>query len=214
VQPLASNATRVLVIDDLEFLRAGLSQVLRRLGAFRVEAVASGSSDADAIELGQKDLVVLGPHLVVSPSAFARAVKTSDSDALVMHLADGLGRGEFIELLRSGVDAVVPVTLTQTELARVLVRIQRGERVFEGIALEAVRQELTAVEDDRRPVLTRKEHDVLALLASNRRLRDVADDLHVGLATVKSHTASIYMKLGVNNRSEAVQRAVAERILG
>ena len=131
-----------------------------------------------------------------------------------MHLADGLGRGEFIELLRSGVDAVVPVTLTQTELARVLVRIQRGERVFEGIALEAVRQELTAVEDDRRPVLTRKEHDVLALLASNRRLRDVADDLHVGLATVKSHTASIYMKLGVNNRSEAVQRAVAERILG
>ncbi|HEX6387097.1 MAG TPA: LuxR C-terminal-related transcriptional regulator, partial [Anaerolineae bacterium] len=55
--------------------------------------------------------------------------------------------------------------------------------------------------------LSEREHEVLALLAEGLSNREIARRLFISLATVKSHTAHIYGKLGVNSREEAVARA-------
>ncbi len=65
-----------------------------------------------------------------------------------------------------------------------------------------------------REVLTRKELEVLARLAEGRSNREIADALFVTPATVKSHLAHIYVKLGVTGRQEAMARAVALGLLG
>jgi len=59
--------------------------------------------------------------------------------------------------------------------------------------------------------LTQRELDVLGLLAQGLTNQQIADGLFIALATVKTHTRSIYGKLGVNNRTRAVNRA---RVLG
>jgi LuxR family maltose regulon positive regulatory protein len=61
--------------------------------------------------------------------------------------------------------------------------------------------------------LSDRELEVLALIAEGLPNRDIAERLHISPSTVKSHTASIYGKLGVHSRTEAVARAHAWGIL-
>jgi len=61
--------------------------------------------------------------------------------------------------------------------------------------------------------LSDRELEVLALIAEGLPNRDIAERLYISLSTVKSHTASIYGKLGVHSRTEAVARAHAWGIL-
>jgi two-component system response regulator DesR len=56
--------------------------------------------------------------------------------------------------------------------------------------------------------LTPRERDVLELLATGATNREIAARMHVGPDSVKKHAAAIYRKLGVRNRTEAVQRAL------
>lgn len=56
--------------------------------------------------------------------------------------------------------------------------------------------------------LSRREQEVLSLLALGLRNRAIAEKLYVGEETVKSHLKSIYRKLGVSNRGEAIATAL------
>lgn len=55
----------------------------------------------------------------------------------------------------------------------------------------------------RRFDLTRREHEILACVASGMRNGEIASVLHVAESTVKSHLTSAYLKLGVSNRTQA-----------
>jgi LuxR family maltose regulon positive regulatory protein len=99
-------------------------------------------------------------------------------------------------------------------LLRAAVRVARGEH--RGIAASYVRRILAAVDNngDLTPVrqgliepLSERELDVLRLLGSDLDGPDIARELVVSLSTVRTHTRSIYAKLGVNNRRAAVRRA-------
>ena len=58
--------------------------------------------------------------------------------------------------------------------------------------------------------LTRREADVLTLLAEGLSNREIADALFIGEQTVKSHLRTIFPKLGVTNRTQAARRAIVE----
>jgi LuxR family maltose regulon positive regulatory protein len=61
--------------------------------------------------------------------------------------------------------------------------------------------------------LTRREIEVLRLIAANMRNEEIADQLFISLSTVKRHIANAYGKLGVGHRTEAVARANELRLL-
>jgi ATP/maltotriose-dependent transcriptional regulator MalT len=72
---------------------------------------------------------------------------------------------------------------------------------------------LPRLDDRTDELLTAREREVLVLLAEGRSNRDIAVDLSVTLATVKSHLVRIYAKLDAKNRNEALGRAVALGVL-
>jgi two-component system response regulator DesR len=61
--------------------------------------------------------------------------------------------------------------------------------------------------DSKLPTLTKRESEVLALIAGGSTNREIADALYLSPHTVKEHTSTVYRKLGARNRADAVQRA-------
>ncbi len=66
---------------------------------------------------------------------------------------------------------------------------------------------------DYRTTPTPRDLEVLQLVAAGRRNRDIARELHIGEATVKSHLLHLYDKLGVDDRTHAVTVALERGIL-
>src|SRR5687767_9866365 len=136
----------------------------------------------------------------------------------VVVLLDHPGREELTAILSLGVDAVLVRSARPEDVADAVTRVEKGERVVAPMLLPLLVGALAASDaDDDEPVaggLTRKELEVLARLAEGCSNREIADALYITPATVKTHLAHIYAKLGVASRQEALARAVALGVLG
>jgi two-component system, NarL family, nitrate/nitrite response regulator NarL len=105
------------------------------------------------------------------------------------------------------------------EISRAVVTAAQGEKVVStrllaGVLAEIGRQgrsEREARAD--RPSLTRREREVLSLVAEGRTAREIARELYLSYATVKTHLHNIYDKLGVSDRAGAVSVALRRRLL-
>jgi DNA-binding NarL/FixJ family response regulator len=211
--PADLAGVRAVVAEGVEVLRTGIVQTLRRLGVAVVVETGTAANVAAAVLATGADLVVVGDHLEQRVSTVVATVKSAAPACRIAHLATTTDRAEYVALLKSGAEAIVPLTSTAADLGRTLERLVRGERVFAGTALAAVRADL--VEDDRGvPVLSARERQVLGQLATRRTLASIAGELYVSLATVKTHAGRIYGKLDAHGREEAVERAVALGLLG
>ncbi|MCU1485567.1 MAG: DNA-binding response regulator LuxR family [Actinomycetia bacterium] len=210
MRPLASTASRAVVVDDLDLVCGGLTLLLRQAGASTVDALPSATA-ARSIDVDRCDIVLIGPHLAGPASQLVAGLRTRGFAGVAIHLASVVARPEFVDLLRSGVDAIVPFTIDHAELTEVLRRTLAGERVFDGVSLEAVRPALAV--DRHASDMSPRERQVLALLATRRTMAEIAAELYVSVGTIKCHASNVYAKLGVRSRAEAVDRAFARRVL-
>lgn len=205
---------RIVVVERIGVLRAGVIQTLRRLEAPVVgEAQTADEAIASLVSTGA-DVLLIGANLDIAVSQLVARAKALPSSPKVVHVADTTDRDEYVNLLKAGVDAIIPLSSTLEELGGMLERVHRGERILGRTSLAAVRRELIPRQAPRTPLLSRRELDVLMLLPTRRTLAEIGEELFVSTATVKSHTARIYAKFEVTDRHSAVERAVAVGLLG
>lgn len=209
-----------VVVDEWPLVRLGIDQALRSL-SIRVALELSGAVDAArrAAELGAGWLL-LGTHRDVATADVVRRARAADPPPKVVVLLDHVSRDALASLLTLGVDALLVRSVAPEELADAIRRVDKGERVVAPALLPLLVGVLGSTaggEAEEEPVegpLTRKELEVLTRLAEGRSNKDIAEALFVTPATVKTHLAHIYNKLGVTGRQEAVARAVELGLLG
>jgi DNA-binding NarL/FixJ family response regulator len=123
-------------------------------------------------------------------------------------------------LLSLGADALLLRTAKQSEIEDAIERLREGERVVaSALAVGTMGRVgptmgLDAEHATKKSGLSPKELEVLAELASGATYKEIAENLIVTQATVKTHLVHIYSKLGVKTRHDAVARAVSLGILG
>ncbi|HZQ27046.1 MAG TPA: response regulator transcription factor [Acidimicrobiales bacterium] len=209
-----------VVVDEWPLVRLGIGQALRGLD---IKVVAELSTGADAArragELGAGWLI-LGTHRDVPAADVVRRSQAigGDRSPRVMVLLDHVSRDALAGLLGLGVDALLVRSARPEEVADAVRRVVRGERVVAPALLPLLVGVLGSMPDAEQAesdgLLTRKELEVLGRLAEGLSNKDIADALFVTSATVKTHLAHIYTKLGVTGRQEAVARAVELGLLG
>lgn len=203
---------RVVLVDDHPVVRAGLRALVD--GQDGIEVVGEAS------DLGGAERVVTAHH--------------PDVVLMDLNLGDGPGGVEVTARLRALPDApnVLVLTTYDTE-ADVLRALDAGavgyllkdapaDQLFAGIRATARGETVLAPSVAARlvrraaspgPVVTEREVEVLELLATGLGNRELARELLVSEATVKSHLAHIYTKLGVDTRAGAVAAAIERRII-
>jgi len=216
-----------VAVDEWPLVRLGITQALRTVGITVVAEVAQGQDGVRAVASSGAGYLLLGSHRDLSLAETARRAKVLASPPKVLVLVDHIGRDDLLALRAVGIDALLPRSVGAVELGAAVRRVALGERVVAPALLallvgvlgpsgdggEERRRGSGTPARDADP-LTRKELEVLARLAEGRSNREIATALFVTQATVKSHLAHIYVKLGVPGRQAAMARAVALGLLG
>ena len=205
-----------MIVDAEPLLRIGLARVLRSAAVTVIGEMADPMEGLAWSKSQRSDLIVFGKAGRSMIEAVRRA-KALPHAPLVIVLVSGHGHEELQGLLRAGADGLIVRSADAAEIQSSVARLLAGERVVSTSLMTALVGAVEFAGSERSPAaavtLTAKERQVLACLASGGSNDDIASELFVSAATVKTHLAHIYGKLGARSRHEALARAVSLGIL-
>ena len=179
-----------------------------------VLAEAGGVADAIRYLRGHKpDVLILDLNMPGGDTiaAIPQLIESSPRTGIVILTMEG--KLPFARrALREGVRAYVLKDAVETELMEAVRRAAAGETFMQ----PALRDRLRAEPEDPSPPgdLTKREVEVLRLLALGHTSNEIADQLGVSVRTVDSHRASINNKLGIASRSQLVRWAFEQHLIG
>ncbi|HZD71792.1 MAG TPA: response regulator transcription factor [Actinomycetes bacterium] len=206
--------TTAVVVDDWELVRIGLRTALGQLGVWVIAEASLARDGLRAVRATGAGLVVLGETTDLPPRVAAARAKALRNPPTVLALAGLPEPEELAALLAAGVDGLLLRSTAVEELAGALERLRAGERsVAQALLPLLVGVIDLAPAEPGGSLLTDREREVLARLAEGHSNRAIAEALSVSPATVKTHLAHIYEKLGASNRRDALVRAITRGIL-
>jgi DNA-binding NarL/FixJ family response regulator len=210
----AAVPVRVVIVDDHALLREGTIQLLDLQA--EVEVVGQAGSGEEGLEvLGRlrPDVALIDVHLPgMSGLALARAAAASLPGVRVLMVSAYDDYAYVAEALEIGVGGYLLKTATARELVDAVRAVADGVFVLD----QALSSRLTR---RRRSgplaagTLTRRESEVLGVLARGRSNQQIAAELGLGQRTVEGHVSSVLGKLGVASRAEAVAYALGHRLV-
>lgn len=208
-----AEQTRIVVVDDHSLFRHGVTELLRSVPGFVVEA--EGASGTEAIALSRQlrpDILIMdvempGPGAQATVSQVRRDSPATGIIVLTMH-----DNGELVrELISLGASAYLHKSAGRLELsAAVNAVIRDPDQVLVAVSRAAMlgpdRSESTL------GLVSARELEVLTLLAQGMSNSEMAAALFISDSTVKRHLTNIYAKLGAASRVDAVRKARAANL--
>lgn len=203
---------RVLIADDHPVVRDGLRAMLATEPD--VDVVGDAATGPQAVDMARTlrpQLVLMDLQLPGLDGARAtRRIREELDEVHVLILTTYDTDADISRAIAAGATGYLLKDAPREELFRAIRLAARGESVLSpGVATRV----LDRVRGPAEEALSSREIEVLACLARGLSNREIARQLHISEATVKTHLLHIFGKLGVDNRTAAVTTAVARRII-
>ena len=194
------KSIRVLTVDDHALLREGIAALL--LAETDMKLIAEASNGQDAVEkfrLHRPDVTLMDLQMPGTNGVDAISkIRSEFPDARIIVLTTYAGDVQALRALKAGARAYILKGHVHRELLEAIRAVHAGQkRIPAEIAAELAQH---AADDG----LTAREIDILRLIAAGNANKQIADQLSIGEATVKSHVTNILSKLGANDRTHAV----------
>jgi DNA-binding NarL/FixJ family response regulator len=210
----APQSLRIVIADDHALVRELLERQVRDLGD-HIEVLHAGTLQ-QVLELladaGRLDLVLLDLRMPgMNGFAGLQAVRQARPEVPVAMLSGQVDPQTIREALQAGAAGYLPKTMRAAGMLNALRLILAGERYVPDTALGPGAPPVTPAADARGGAeLSRREQDVIKLLLRGQTNKEIARGLAIEEVTVALHLRSIYRKLNVRNRTQAV-RVLLER---
>ena len=202
---------RVVLADDHPVVRSGLRALLDSLGGYEVVAeAASGETAVSAVVEHRPDVVLLDIKMPDGDGIDAtRRIRSAAPETAILILTMFDDRETVQAAMRAGALGYVLKGAEQTDIDRAIRAVAAGEAIFGAEVVQAV-VDFSSAPSAPFPDLTTREREVLDLIAAGHRNQVIAGRLFLSPKTVANHVSSIFAKLGVTDRSEAIVRARRE----
>jgi DNA-binding NarL/FixJ family response regulator len=205
---------RVLLADDHVLVRQGIRQFLE--DEDDIEVIAEADNGSEAVRLAEErepDVAVLDIRMPEMTGVEAtRRIKAQAPQVRVLILTAYDDDPYVFALLQAGADGYVLKTAPAEELVRAVRTVHGGSPALSAEITIKVIQQVTAGRPtgavEQVEPLTERELDALRLAARGMTNREIGHDLGISHRTVQGHLASVYEKLGVSSRTEAVTEAL------
>ena len=209
IESQTSRPLSLLIVDDHEVVRQGLSALLGRRPEFQV--VAEAGTVAEAVAAARKfrpDLVVMDVRLPDGSGIEAcREIRAEFPETRVVMLTSYPDEDAVLSAIIAGASGYLLKQVRARDLVAALEAVGRGESLLDpavtGRVLERVRRIATSDQPDELAQLTSQEQKILLLVAEGKTNKEIAADVFLSDKTVKNYVSSILAKLNLERRAQA-----------
>ncbi len=208
-----SQTIRVMLVDDHNVVRSGLSTFLRAYDD--LEIVGEAKNGLEAVHLcheKQPDVILMDlmmPEMdgIVATQAILAECPQIKIIAMTSFEDEKLVQG----VLAAGAISYLIKNVTSDELAKAIRDAVSGKPT---LSPEAAKVLIQATRPTKQPLvdLTEREQEVLKLVVQGLSNQQIADSLFISITTVKAHISNILSKLGVSSRAEAIAYALKHNL--
>ena len=216
----ADEPIRLLVVDDQELFRRGLTMVLSgEPGLALVGEAADGEAALEMVIRSAPDVVLLDVRMPkMSGIDTCVAIKGAAPTTRIIMLTASDDEADLYDAVKSGASGYLLKDSSIDEVAQAVRLVADGQSLISPAMAAKLLDEFKQMSRPDRatvlaPRLTERELDVLRLVARGLNNRDIAKQLFISENTVKNHVRNILEKLQLHSRMEAVMYAVRERLL-
>jgi DNA-binding NarL/FixJ family response regulator len=210
-----TDSRRVVVVDDHELFLGGLVAMLRQSGVAVVGTAGSGEAALEVVAQEHPDLVLMDLGLPdMSGIEAIRRLRDERPRLCVVVLTALAEEASLIAAVRAGAAGYL---LKDASIEEIIAGVDAALRGDSHVAPHVTGKLLRSIRDRPAeggadwPQLTDREQEVLDLMIEGRDNAAIARELYISQSTVKHHVSAILTKLGVENRVQAVVRAVRDR---
>jgi DNA-binding NarL/FixJ family response regulator len=200
---------RLLVVDDHVIVRKGLVALLNTVEGLSVVAEASDGEQAiETFRAVQPDVTLMDLRLPKIGGADAIAkIREEFPGARIIVLTTFDGDEDIYRALQAGAKGYLLKGMDATELTDAIRTVYAGKSRIPAFVAEKLAERMGG------PALTTRELEVLKRIVAGRSNKEIASDLNISEATVKTHINSILSKLGVSDRTQAATSALQRGIV-
>lgn len=211
---------KVLIADDHALIREGLCKILNMQEM--IEVVGEAEDGDRAVELAFKhnpNVVLMDINMPGTNGIEAtRTIKSERPEIGVIALTIHDQEDYLFELIKAGVSGYVLKDISPDLLVQTIIGVSRGESFIHSTMTSKIFSEFNRLSSlshrsTNSQGLTRREFDVLSLVAKGDNNRSIAKKLYISEKTVKNHLTNIFQKLGVDDRTQAAIHAVKSRMV-
>lgn len=203
---------QILIVDDHPVVRAGLRGMLEGQGDFEIVGEAQDGAQAVVLAAQLKPRVVLMDLRMPQTDGVAATeqIRKTMPDVTVLVLTTYDGDADILRAIEAGATGYLLKDAPRDELFRAIRHAARGESVLSPTIAARVMGKMRAPAQEN---LSAREADVLKWVRQGLSNKEIARQLHLSEATVKTHLLHAFAKLGVDDRTAAVTVAVERGIL-
>lgn len=206
----------ILIADDHSMIREGLKQLLELEQNFNVIGFAdNGRKAIDKINELHPDILLLDVNMPVLGGIETLAeIRKNNINVKVIMLTIHNEREYLIKAVELGCDGYILKESDSDELKNAIYNVYEGKRYIQPNMTPILNSYLASkAEDDKKLVgLTKREIQVLKLVAEGMFNRDIAERLEISERTVKNHIANIFKKIQVSDRTQAAVFAIKNNL--
>lgn len=206
---------KVLLVDDHEMVRMGLAAYLSTEP--NIEVVGEASNGEEGVRQAEQfkpdvilmDLVMAGMDGIEA----TRRIRKVLPEAKVIVLTSFIDDEKVYPVIEAGAFSYLLKTSRAPEIVQAIQQAYRGQAVFESQITDKIMTRMRGGSTEL-PHLqcTPREMEVLKLIGEGKSNQDIADELFIGIKTVKTHVSNVLSKLGVDDRTQAAIYAYKQGI--
>ena len=213
---MSEKTITILIADDQTLFRECIKDLLENEQDFKVVGEAGNGPEAVALAKKLKPDVILMDIKLPQMDGIAatRAVRMESPQTNVLILSSYEDDAHVAEAIQAGANGYLSKMMPVAELVHALRTFNQEGVMIPQAIMNKLLQHLRIPSHDNPPdSLTATEMKVMSLLGKGKTNKDIADELGCSVKTIKNHLNSVFTKLGVNNITEAVVKAIEMNLI-
>jgi DNA-binding NarL/FixJ family response regulator len=209
---------RVYIADDHQVLLDGLNTLLSNIDDLEVVGMGHHGKEVLQFVKGQEvDVILLDINMPVLNGIETCKILQKEHPSIKVLALSMYEKASFIQqMLKNGAAGYILKNTGQDELIEAIKTVHQGEQYLSKVVSDTLMQSLMGKSSSTRPYIpemTRREKEVLSLIAKELTTQEISDHLHISLNTVETHRKNLLSKFGVRNSVGLIKMALERGLL-